>query len=214
MAFCINCGNKLTDGAKFCEYCGMAVNNTVTNQRKTVYDGEIHKCPNCGELIKSFEINCPTCGYELRGTQASSAVKEFSLKLEAIEEKREYEKSRKFFIATANMQRITKTDEQKISLIKSFAIPNTKEDMLEFMILATSNINFKALDTLDVNITKGERELNEAWLTKVHQVYEKARRIYSTDNVFTEIRNLYQGCNNRIKKAKSKNISKWARVPT
>ena len=210
MAFCINCGQKLSDGAKFCENCGKAVNNTVANQRRSVYVGVIHKCPNCGEILKSFEINCPTCGYELRGTQASSAVKEFSLKLEAIEAKREYEKSRKFFIATANMQRITKTDEQKISLIKSFAIPNTKEDMLEFMILATSNINFKALDTLDVNITKGERELNEAWLTKVHQVYEKARRIYSTDNVFTEIRNLYQGCNNRIKKTKSKNISKWA----
>ena len=52
MAFCINCGQELTEDAKFCANCGQAVgNNSSTSQRKTVYDGELHKCPNCGELF-------------------------------------------------------------------------------------------------------------------------------------------------------------------
>ena len=45
MAFCINCGQELAEGAKFCANCGRAVGasqNGVKEQRKTVYDGE---CP-------------------------------------------------------------------------------------------------------------------------------------------------------------------------
>lgn len=38
-----------------------------------------------GKVLRSFEINCPACGHGLRSEKASSAVKEFALKLEAIE---------------------------------------------------------------------------------------------------------------------------------
>ena len=47
MAFCINCGQELAEGAKFCASCGNAVDasqNGAKEQRKTVYDGELHKC--------------------------------------------------------------------------------------------------------------------------------------------------------------------------
>lgn len=66
--FCSNCGNKLPDGAKFCNSCGSAiVNNTETKEgRKTSYDGEICKCPNCGDTIDAYETVCEACGYELR----------------------------------------------------------------------------------------------------------------------------------------------------
>ena len=58
MAFCINCGQELAEGAKFCANCGKAVNGeNPTTQRKTVYEGQIHKCPNCGEVINSFVSN-------------------------------------------------------------------------------------------------------------------------------------------------------------
>ena len=67
MPFCSHCGHQLAEGAKFCYECGAkvgATNTTHTNQRKTVYDGEIHKCPNCGALMEPFEIKCDVCGYE------------------------------------------------------------------------------------------------------------------------------------------------------
>lgn len=206
MAYCRNCGTQLIDGAKFCQKCGYPVSdgNTKNTQRQHEFSGKLYKCPNCGEVLKSFELNCPACGYELRGAKATSAVKEFALKLEAIESRREYEKPRGLFAAAAAQQRVSKTDEQKISLIKSFSVPNTKEDMLEFMILATSSMNMRTYDSTNTDISKSEKEINAAWFSKVQQVYEKAKRSYSTDNVFTEIQALYDGCSEEIKKAKKK----------
>lgn len=211
MAYCVNCGQELAEGAKFCANCGSAVGDgNSTNQRKITYEGEIHKCPNCGEVLKAFEINCPACGHELRETKVSNAVKEFALKLEAIESRREYVKPRGLFSASEAQNWISKTDEQKISLIKSFAIPNSKEDMLEFMILATSSMNMRTYDSANTNISKREKEINAAWFSKVRQVYEKAKRSYSTDSTFTEIKALYDSCNEEIKKSKKKGIVKWA----
>lgn len=78
MAFCINCGQELADGAKFCANCGKAVNDSnSTEQRKTVYDGVIHKCPNCGEVLTSFLANCPACGFEFNTKKVNSSLTEF-----------------------------------------------------------------------------------------------------------------------------------------
>lgn len=209
MAYCVNCGTEIVSNAKFCYKCGHptgAQNDTPT--RKQEFVGKIYKCPNCGEVLKAFEINCPACGHELRGSKASSAVKEFASKLEAIESRREYEKPRGIFAVVEAQQRVSKTDEQKISLIKNFSVPNSKEDMLEFMILATSNMNMDVYDSANTATTKAEKEINAAWFSKVQQVYEKAKRSYSTDDVFVEIKELYNQCNININKAKKKGILK------
>ncbi len=181
---------------------------SASSDRQQEFVGKIYKCPNCGEVLKSFEINCPACGFELRGARASSAVKEFALKLEAIESRREYEKPRGIFAVLEASQRISKTDEQKISLIKSFPVPNSKEDMLEFMILAVSSMNMRAYDSANT-ISKSEKEVNVAWFSKVQQVYDKAQRSYSTDSTFIEIKGLYDRCNSNIQKSKKKGIIKW-----
>lgn len=210
MAYCVNCGTEIVPNAKFCQKCGHPTGAQNDNStRKQEFAGKIYKCPNCGEVLKAFEINCPACGHELRGAKASSAVKEFALKLEAIESRREYEKPRGLFAAAEAQQRISKTDEQKISLIKSFSVPNSKEDMLEFMILATSSMNMRTYDSANTNISKSEKEINAAWFSKVQQVYEKAKRSYSTDSTFTEIKALYDSCNEEIKKSKKKGLIKW-----
>lgn len=223
--FCPYCGTKLDEGARFCKNCGEAIHDDTRethktsneqscagnpSERTTVYEGYIHKCPHCGEVLKAFEMNCPACGYELRDTKASGAVREFELKLEAIESKREYEKPRGLFAVAEAQQRISKTDEQKISLIKNFSVPNSKEDMLEFMILATSNMNMNAYDSANTSTTKAEKEISAAWFSKVQQVYEKARRSYSADDsIFVEIKSLYDSCNKKIRKTKQKGILKW-----
>ena len=208
MLFCSNCGKEIESIAKFCSDCGSPNYATPANneeQRRVVYDGKIRKCPNCGEILKAFEINCLSCGYEIRDVLVSSAVKEFEMKLESIESRREYEKPRGLFAAGEALQRVSKTDEQKISLIKSFSVPNSKEDMLEFMILATSSMNMSAYG-FGSGTSISEKQINGAWFSKVQQVYEKAKRSYSTDNTFTEINDLYDSCIKKIRKAKKKSV--------
>lgn len=167
MAFCTECGHQLAEGAKFCFECGAKVNapSSQTEQRKTVYDGEIHKCPNCGEVLNSFISTCPACGYELRNTRVSTSIKEFAEKV--IE---------------------TETEAQKISLIRNFPIPNTKEDIFEFMILASSNI--------DSNTNK---RVSDAWLAKMEQSYQKGKLLFASDADFYEIQTAYTRAYEKIK---------------
>ena len=86
MAFCINCGQELVEGSRFCANCGKAVGeNNINSQRKSVYEGEIHKCPTCGEVLSAFAVTCPSCDFEFRGKKASDSVREFTNRLVDIE---------------------------------------------------------------------------------------------------------------------------------
>ena len=165
MAFCINCGQELPEGANFCANCGKAVNTITSSQRKTTYEGEIHKCPNCGEVLRAFVSVCSSCGFELRGASSSHSVASFADKLE-------------------NAQ----SQEQRVSLIRNFPIPNTKEDILEFMILASSNFE-----------TKLDRTVSDAWLAKIEQCYQKGRLLFKDDAYFTGIQNAYDQAYEKIK---------------
>ena len=94
MKFCTNCGNQLSDQANFCDKCGSPVSNAQTppptpvaekkESRKQVFEGDIHKCPNCGTVLTSGIIKCPGCGFELRNIKASNAITDFSNKLNSI----------------------------------------------------------------------------------------------------------------------------------
>ena len=88
--YCSNCGEKLKATSKFCNSCGSKIGNETQDdniekkskkeeytERKVVYEGDIHKCPNCGELVNSFDAMCPACGHELNSKKVSSTLKEF-----------------------------------------------------------------------------------------------------------------------------------------
>lgn len=207
MAFCNNCGAELIDGAKFCQKCGCPIRESarrISEERQREFAGKIYKCPNCGEVLKSFEAKCPACGLELRGTKATNSVREFALKLEAIEARREPEKVRGIYAQAVAMQEISKTDAQKINLIQSFAVPNTKEDILEFMILATANIDMSVFESTYSN--KSEQALANAWISKVKQTYAKAHSSYGNETDFLQIEDLYSKCIKDVSKHKKKGV--------
>ena len=197
MGFCIKCGHALAEGAHFCGNCGVPIGEVYTEpeQRKTVYDGELHKCPNCAEILNSFMLSCPSCGYELRGAKGASIVKEFTEKLEKIEKTREVSK-RDFFtgiLTVLDEEKLNKTDEGKINLIRSFSIPNTKEDILEFMILAASNIDLKLYGKENTaGINSPQRSISDAWLAKFEQAYEKAKFSFYGYPDFMNIKEIYE----------------------
>lgn len=173
MPFCSNCGKEIENNAKFCSGCGSPCNTAQSDnqgQRKTKFEGEIHKCPQCGEVLDSFTTVCPSCGYELRGSSTTSAVKEFAAKLD-----------------TAT------TEYQKESIIRSFPIPNTKEDIFEFMILASSNID-----------EHPNKNVFNAWIAKFEQCYQKAKLSFKQENDFVKIQAIYEKTQKEIKKIRRK----------
>ena len=169
MSYCKNCGQKLPDDAKFCPACGTKNDEiTIETKRKEEYQGKIIKCPQCGEPLDSFAVVCPSCGYELRGVDIANSVKCFSRNIEE-----------------------TTSIEQKVTLIRNYPIPNTKEDIFEFMILASSSV-------------KGEfnEELFNAWIAKFEQCYQKASISFKGDQDFKKIQDFYNQTIKQIKQEK------------
>ena len=209
MAFCMNCGKQLPGGAKFCLECGTklgGINVDQSSRREQVYEGTIFRCPNCGDIMDAFESICESCGYERRGTKAVSSVQELSRKLQEIELQRPttnifsvYQKQME-----ANARIIPKTDQQKIELIKNFPIPNTKEDMYEFLALALSNI-----DARTYRLGGGsyiQKAISNAWYAKLEQAYTKARFAFGKRSDFDDINALYQEKHREIAAAKKKKV--------
>lgn len=158
--FCPYCGTELDNGARFCKHCGSPIDRPKASTFKTreqEYAGKMIKCPACGEDIPSFTAVCPSCGHEIRGSRATNSVQELSYKLEH-----------------------TSSDKAKANLIRTFPIPNTREDILEFMILASTNIE-----------NSYQPEVSEAWSVQFEQAFSKAKIFYGDDPKVWECYNLY-----------------------
>ena len=174
-AFCEKCGGAIIPGTKYCPNCAHEIGKSVIEpsmqepkqgkeasppvsefktegkpvekveekektHRKQEYTGKVLKCPNCGEVLKSFAPICPSCGCEVRDMPVSNAVREFMLKLEK-----------------------SQTDKQAVAIIKNHPIPNTREDMYEFMVIAVTGINSEKSESTAA-----------AWRIKFEQCYHKA----------------------------------------
>lgn len=161
MAFCSNCGNEMAEGSKFCDVCGQRIVTPGKKERTVI----VLRCPSCGASINSFKGKCESCGCEFIGLETSKSIKEFSDKLITFE-----------------------TTEQRINLIKSFPIPNTKEDIMEYMMLASSNIGYGE----GLNDLEEQSDYENAWLTKFIQGYQKAKLVFEHDNDFVKIQTMYE----------------------
>ncbi len=189
MKYCSKCGNELRDDAVFCDKCGSQVGNVESQQRKQIFEGTIHKCPNCGAIVEAFSAKCENCGFEFRDVKPSSTVKKLEEELKEIELSRKKEKNSLTKIIMCTSQFGDNTDKQRINLIRNFPIPNTKEDMFEFMILASSNIILDHYYDSDYEV---ERKVSAAWMAKMEQVYNKSKVMFGNDPDFIGIKEIYE----------------------
>ena len=199
--FCKYCGNKAEDNQTFCSVCGKKIIEEKESSQKT-YDGRLKKCPNCGELVDSFTAKCKACGYEFRDTSGVSSIKELRKSLEEINNKEEAD------YWTPQLGIVGQRTSRMVEAIKSFNIPNTKEDIIELMIMASSNIVIdSSLHIMDLRRPNCNAEaLTDAWKAKLEQAYQKAKMTLSDDPSFARISNIYSSKMDEIEKAKKKRI--------
>lgn len=169
----------------------------LVEQEKLAEDAR--KCPKCGHALSGLSAICPMCGYEVRNGKTANAIRELTSSIDKLEKKRNTVTDA---IATKISGRSENpTDEKIASLIRNFVVPNTKEDIFEFMILAAGYMDAKVLagrtaakDVADVVI--------KAWDSKFRQTYEKAKLSFGSDLDFSKIQELYDKKMAEIEEAK------------
>lgn len=214
--FCSMCGARLDAGARFCSGCGAQVavsaqsvpavttaasGNPMTRQQE--FAGVIVKCPNCGEKISNTDVICPSCGHQITGRAASSSVQQLQAGLMQIEYSRRKPNGVLENLVYTSAKRAQDEKEiikKKITLIGSFPIPNTIEEIAEFAVLAAGNINVSLskmslgnrFDRWGDTDTADDRGLSDAWVGKLQQAYQKAEMFFSDKPAFKRIRDIYE----------------------
>ena len=130
--------------------------------------GDVRKCPGCGAIVESYTTRCPECGHEFNNIGNVSSFNLLSSKLEALENK----KTGGVFLGAFKDLSINK---QKVSLINGFPVPTTKEDILEFVSMATPLAKPATKFMLLSGLDSEEYDIAKAWKAKCEQVIMKAR---------------------------------------
>lgn len=203
MSFCGKCGFKLDDGYAFCPKCGAssevpgkatsrkgqpsgsqsfkAERENPPESRDSVESGsearerEVKRCPACGEIVGEHDYLCAACGYELQCASEGS-IKDLYKRLEAIESTRPKN-------GLMDQDGYTATDKKLASAIRNFPIPNTKEDLIEFLVMANSNSNWD-----DVNAKS--RPVPSAWRSKFDQAFSKFEISYRDSSEFQRFKDM------------------------
>lgn len=209
MAFCSQCGTKLADGAAFCSACGApATSHQEPGIRRDSFEGEIRRCPSCGQVLDAFEPVCPACGFELRNVKASASLKELSQQLQQIS--LQSNKGASQTLLERLRRDSTDADDRASSLIKAFPIPNTKEDLIEFIIASAANINVDAFNDIKRgNLSATDIAMSNAWLSKLEQAYQKAEIALERDEDFPKVRELYERKLRQVASARKAMLKFW-----
>lgn len=166
--------------------------------------GDVRKCPACGAIVPSMAAKCPECGYEFVNVGANMTTRLLMQKIDEIQAQSALLKNG----IKANNQKTAETEARAaqqqveartIQAIQNFPIPNTKEDILEFMTLCISNSNADSMN---------QNSIQEAWMAKMRQTITKVQVSMSNDK---DAQTLIEQYNQMVEegKAKYKKFCKW-----
>jgi hypothetical protein len=206
MPFCVNCGNNLDQNARFCSLCGTAVNGAVVAVEQPDNKRTVHRCPACNGTVSSLSGNCPFCGSELSNTKVADSVHAFFERMDALDQQAFVHNTKKeekgpwggAIGAAMGLDAMVRLysglsagDKRKLEMIQNFPVPNSKEDIMEFLILSCSRVDLNPKIRMFGNpnwvVEKKEADaFNNAWTAKIKQVYYTAQIAYKTDTAFLQ----------------------------
>ena len=127
--------------------------------------GVILKCPACGEPINKSMGKCPACGHLFTGVESNASIAKLS-------------------------EQLSKTMPwSKISVIKHFPIPNTKEDLLDFIIALKEKAN-------------SDDFFHKIYQIKCEECIQKAKLSFSNDPDFIKLFSDFEAQKAKRKKKK------------
>lgn len=211
--FCQSCGakrkkEKVQSKNKEEEEPDEKTEEEIKQTKKTKKES-VYKCPNCGSSLESYTSNCPYCHTELRNIKSSESMENFSKGLEKIKSKEmpKYEGKESLLKKTIGIdlskdiearEEFESSFRRKINAevanyINNYPVPNSKEDLIEFMILVTSNITTK---------DDCPTEIKKAWESKMEQIYKKSKLTLKNPNDIKIIEDLYNSKKQELKSHK------------
>jgi hypothetical protein len=150
-------------------------NSQIKSQEppKSNKEGVSKKCPSCGASAGSFATSCPDCGHEFRDIQAARSVQKLFEEMKESETRLRNQHSSKTFLQQGNIG--AEIDQNNGMIISSFPVPNTKEDLLEFLAMAFNEANKKVAWLDKLNTDFGPAMYKKTWQAKCEQIIMKAR---------------------------------------
>lgn len=156
-----------------------------TEQKKREDFGE--KCPNCGQQRRPMALKCE-CGYEFTTKTVQSSVQQLIEKLDMIRAEEAPIRTSNESSLAYDSRLVTFRSNQRQRIIQSielFPVPNTKEDIIEFLSICASKIKIKQksnrkgflgklFSALSLEVKTAEEE---AWENKFRQIIMKGRSL-------------------------------------
>lgn len=167
-----------------------------TSAPKSDKYGDVRKCPACGAIVPSMAAVCPECGQEFTNIKANSTANMLMLKIDEIQAQSSVAQRGLNAKDAKTAQRETWAIESQVTsrtvqAIKNFPIPNTREDLIEFMTLCLSN---SRADRQYVD------EIAEAWREKFEQLITKARITIPNDPIAEDLIKKYKSKREAVEK--------------
>lgn len=167
--------------------------------------GDVRKCPACGAIVPSMAAKCPECGYEFTNVEANSSTRLLMQKIDEIQAQyaeltANVDNKDESTIRTRGYQVKRQLNDRTAQLIQNFPIPNTREDLIEFLTLCIGN------SKADSIMLDGNDPVTPAWRKKLQQVIAKVKVALPNDQQAQELIEEYERKRENSKK-KGKKIA-------
>lgn len=162
--------------------------------------GDIRKCPACGAIVGAMQALCGDCGHSFTSIESVSSVTKLYEQLQLVETEERNRKVEGGLIgrisgsaAAQDPQLEERIKKRKAGVVSAFPVPNSKEDIVEFLSMAVPEAGKKPNFLM---MMSGAGDLYKAWRGKAEQVVIKARFSLKDDKkLLEEINNYAQQLN-------------------